>query len=517
MVLIKLFEILDLFRSELNFKAAKRSAYLLRLGEADYRSKHGSFLAHPGKRNLYHGNTALICDLLNTIDNGLIYVSGLCILFSDLVVVKLTVVIFVAPGVAALAGCIRAVRSAYNAGIITCPEHFALILTVEQVEVVLHGYKVCPAVLFSNAVRFFKLPREHCRCADIASLAGFDDIVHCFHGFLDWRIPVPAMEYVNVNIVELQALEAVVDLAGYRLARRAGHIGAEAHFLIYLGLDNKLIAINKAADELGYAQSGLTYIINVIESEFGVKLVNRSHSGIGLTPDGEILFPYLEQILERESEFYKRLELIKSGEGEIIRIGSYSSLVVSWLPNVITAFKRKHPGLNFEIRTGVSQLRQWLENNEVDLILCEKSLAGEHEWQYISDDEMCVAINKKLPLSKAPEITLDMLKDYHVIFPSILNKNAVSQKLLEQGISFKNQTLLYTDDGSITLSMVEKSNDGVSFITKLYTPECPSNVALRSLTPKITRQLGVIVNERQQSVQSIRDFVKFLKKKELVY
>lgn len=110
-----------------------------------------------------------------------------------------------------------------------------------------------------------------------------------------------------------------------------------------------------------------------------------------------------------------------------------------------------------------------------------------------------------------------MLKDYHVIFPSILNKNAVSQKLLEQGISFKNQTLLYTDDGSITLSMVEKSNDGVSFITKLYTPECPSNVALRSLTPKITRQLGVIVNERQQSVQSIRDFVKFLKKKELVY
>lgn len=325
------------------------------------------------------------------------------------------------------------------------------------------------------------------------------------------------MEYVNVNIVELQALEAVVDLAGYRLARRAGHIGAEAHFLIYLGLDNKLIAINKAADELGYAQSGLTYIINVIESEFGVKLVNRSHSGIGLTPDGEILFPYLEQILEREIEFYKRLELIKSGEGEIIRIGSYSSLVVSWLPNVITAFKRKHPGLNFEIRTGVSQLRQWLENNEVDLILCEKSLAGEHEWQYISDDEMCVAINKKLPLSKAPEITLDMLKDYHVIFPSILNKNAVSQKLLEQGISFKNQTLLYTDDGSITLSMVEKSNDGVSFITKLYTPECPSNVALRSLTPKITRQLGIIVNERQQSVQSIRDFVKFLKKKELVY
>lgn len=279
----------------------------------------------------------------------------------------------------------------------------------------------------------------------------------------------------------------------------------------------KIGSINKAADELGYTQSGLTYIINVIENEFGVKLVTRSHSGIVLTPDGEILFPLLEQILERECEFYKRLDIIKSGEGEVIRIGSYSSLVVSWLPHVITAFKKKHPELNFEIRTGVSQLRQWLENDEVDLILCEKSLAGEHEWQYISDDEMCVAINKRLPLSKAKEITLDMLKDQHIIFPSILSKNAVSLKLQEQHITFKNQTLLYTDDGSITLSMVEKSNDGVSFVTKLYTPECPDAVVMRSLTPKITRQLGVVVNERQQSVQSVRDFVKFLKKKELVY
>lgn len=276
-------------------------------------------------------------------------------------------------------------------------------------------------------------------------------------------------------------------------------------------------SINKAADELGYTQSGLTYIINALESELGIKLVVRNHSGINLTPDGELLVPILEQVLEKESEFYRRLEQIKSGDDSVIRIGSYSSLVVSWLPHVIGAFKKKHPGVNFEIRTGVTNLRSLLESNEVDLILCEKNVAGDHEWQYISDDEMCVVFNKKLPLAKAETITLDMLGKYHVILPSILNKNVVSLKLREQNIVFKNQTILYTDDGSITLSMVERNPDGVSFVTKLYTPELPANVGMRSLTPKITRQLGVAINEKQQSVQVIRDFIKFMKRKELIY
>lgn len=276
-------------------------------------------------------------------------------------------------------------------------------------------------------------------------------------------------------------------------------------------------SINKAADELGYTQSGLTYIINALESELGIKLVVRNHSGINLTPDGELLVPILEQVLEKESEFYRRLEQIKSGDDSVIRIGSYSSLVVSWLPHVIGAFKKKHPGVNFEIRTGVTNLRSLLESNEVDLILCEKNVAGDHEWQYISDDEMCVVFNKKLPLAKAETITLDMLGKYHVILPSILNKNVVSLKLREQNIEFKNQTILYTDDGSITLSMVERNPDGVSFVTKLYTPELPANVGMRSLTPKITRQLGVAINEKQQSVQVIRDFIKFMKRKELIY
>ena len=48
----------------------------------------------------------------------------------------------------------------------------------------------------------------------------------------------------------------------------------------------KIGSINKAAEKLGYTQSGLTYLINSIEEEIGISLLNRSHMGISLTDEG---------------------------------------------------------------------------------------------------------------------------------------------------------------------------------------------------------------------------------------
>ncbi|MBQ9045530.1 MAG: LysR family transcriptional regulator [Oscillospiraceae bacterium] len=275
-------------------------------------------------------------------------------------------------------------------------------------------------------------------------------------------------------------------------------------------------SINKAAEELGYTQSGLSYILNALEDEIGVKILQRSHSGIFLTPDGERLFPYMEAIIERDTLFNDQVEQIKNGDRNVIRIGAYSSMVVNWLPTILHAFRLKHPEVTFEIKTGVKNLTQWLRDGEVDLVICEKFIADSPNWEYFADDEMCLAIHDKHPLAKKETITLEMLRDYHVIVPSLLQKNAVIRALKEKGIEYDDQTQIQTEDGSVTLSLV-KSSKGVSFATKLYTPECPEGVHLRSLTPKIFRQIGVAVSDQARSNKSVNQFVRMLKKHEFVY
>lgn len=269
-------------------------------------------------------------------------------------------------------------------------------------------------------------------------------------------------------------------------------------------------SINKAAVELGYTQSGLTYILNTLEDDLGIKLLSRGHSGITLTPEGEELYPLLERLVECEIAVNERLSLLKSHYNSVIRIAAYSSLMVSWLPYVLRSFRKMYPDVKFEIRTSVLNMKKWLDEDAIDIALCEKHVVEGYDWQYIFDDEMWVVAHESLPICRESRVTLEMLKPYPIIFPNINPKNVVSLKLEELGIHYERQSDLYTEDGSITLSMVQQ-NRAVSFVTRMYTLECPENVRFIPLDPPLKRGIGVAVRHKQGANKLVRSFITAMK------
>lgn len=60
----------------------------------------------------------------------------------------------------------------------------------------------------------------------------------------------------------------------------------------------------KAASDLGYTQSGITYMMNSLEKECGFPLLSRSNKGVALTLEGERLLPEIRQLVQLN----KRLE-----------------------------------------------------------------------------------------------------------------------------------------------------------------------------------------------------------------
>lgn len=57
-------------------------------------------------------------------------------------------------------------------------------------------------------------------------------------------------------------------------------------------------SFNKAAEQLGYTQSGLTYMMKSLEEETGVRLLHRSWDGIRLTEQGQQLLPAIRALCE---------------------------------------------------------------------------------------------------------------------------------------------------------------------------------------------------------------------------
>ena len=69
-------------------------------------------------------------------------------------------------------------------------------------------------------------------------------------------------------------------------------------------------SFSKASEVVGYTQSGLTHLINGLEREIGMKLIQRDHSGISLTEDGEALLPAIREYLSATAKLENQIETI---------------------------------------------------------------------------------------------------------------------------------------------------------------------------------------------------------------
>ncbi len=273
----------------------------------------------------------------------------------------------------------------------------------------------------------------------------------------------------------------------------------------------ELSSINKAACEQGYTQSGLTYTLNTLEEELGIRLLKRSYTGITLTPEGEEVYPLIERIVQDEKELLGRIEAIKNNPLKTLWIGTYSSLAVGWLSDIVDDFKKEFPDISLEIMTGFTTLRESMLQEIVDIAICEKHIIGdEYRWSKLNmTDEICAAVNVELPIAEKASVSFRELNPYPIYFPAMNEKSSVVLALKKEGIQYDNVTNLYTDDGSLALLMVGKL-PSVSFVSRRYETECPGNVRFLSLDPPLYRKIGLAVIEKKQNEKPVRMFCRLV-------
>ena len=121
-------------------------------------------------------------------------------------------------------------------------QHLPLLLAVEQVVVVLHGDEAGPAVQVGDVLGLGELPGVHRGGAEVAGLAGPDHVVQRLHRLLDRRVVVPAVDLVEVDVVDAEPGQRGVDLAHDRDPGQPGPVGPGSHPAVHLGRDDHLVA-----------------------------------------------------------------------------------------------------------------------------------------------------------------------------------------------------------------------------------------------------------------------------------
>lgn len=103
-------------------------------------------------------------------------------------------------------------------------------------------------------------------------------------------------------------------------------------------------SVKKTAEILGYTQTGISYLINSMEEEWGLKLFVRNYGGTVLTSEGEVLLPYIRSVCNCESLLTNKVSEIKNLDSGLLRIGTISSVHINWLPEMVKDYKRAVSG-----------------------------------------------------------------------------------------------------------------------------------------------------------------------------
>ena len=113
------------------------------------------------------------------------------------------------------------------------------------------------------------------------------------------------------------------------------------------------------ADQLGISQPSLSKQILSLEAELGIKLFDRNHSPMTVTPAGEFFIQEARELLYKEDQLVKGLDRFKSGENGRLVIGVTPFRSFYLMPRIVRKVKTRYPGVQVVLHEASSaQLRK---------------------------------------------------------------------------------------------------------------------------------------------------------------
>ncbi|WP_282938397.1 LysR family transcriptional regulator [Paenibacillus sp. RC67] len=162
--------------------------------------------------------------------------------------------------------------------------------------------------------------------------------------------------------------------------------------------------ITKAAERLFISQPALTYRLQQIELEFGIKVFTRSGKKIQFTAEGEHLVHYAKKMqfeLRKTKEQLANLQDIDVRGS--LKIGASSNFALYKLPAIMKHFVDLHPHVQVNLRTGLSSdIFQLLQDDDVHLAI----IRGDYHWIeqkfLINEEPICIISNHPIEIDKLP-------------------------------------------------------------------------------------------------------------------
>ena len=262
-------------------------------------------------------------------------------------------------------------------------------------------------------------------------------------------------------------------------------------------------SFTRAAEALGYTQSGLTHMMNSLEKDIGFALLVRDRTGIRLTAAGERVFPMIQDVLRSGEILEQEIRRINIRREETIRVAAYASIAMHWLPEIIQRFRDNHPDVTVDIQMGsAEEVYRWVREDKVDMCFASRQEGINLEWTHLRDDPLLVILPPDYDLRGRDSLHIRCLQGMDFLMPSLGFHLDIMRALGDVQPNIRETQV----SDSVIISMVEHGL-GVSVLSELVLKGRRDNVVAVPMDPPAVRELGIAVRSKKELRPMARRFI----------
>jgi DNA-binding transcriptional LysR family regulator len=280
----------------------------------------------------------------------------------------------------------------------------------------------------------------------------------------------------------------------------------------------RLGSFSEVAKKLAISQPAVSFQIQKLEQELGIRLIDRTQRAITLTAAGRRLLRFAEAV-ESEREHLKHdLEQMREEISGDLLIAASTIPGEFLLPPLLAQFKQRHPTVKIQVDvsdslTVISRIR----DNTYEVGFCGIAPEGRDlAFFKIASDEIVLIVSPEHPFARKEEVSPDELEGEPLISREATSgtHRSLESLLLKAGLDIRKWVPNLVLGSSQAVVSAVAAGAGIAFV---------SNLAIKvGLAPALVRQVrlrGITLNRdfycvyRQERVVSrlLEEFINYIK------
>lgn len=180
----------------------------------------------------------------------------------------------------------------------------------------------------------------------------------------------------------------------------------------------KLGSFSEAAKRLSISQPAVSFQIQKLERDLGVRLIQRGEKAITMTEAGKHLHRFAESVLEQRTRLTHDLDKLREEVTGDLIIGASTIPSEFLLPAILGEFKTLHPAIGARVAASDSlTVIAGVRNGEYEAGFCGIPPEGEDlDYFKVAEDEIVLIVFPEHPFAEREKVSFMELEGEPLIF-----------------------------------------------------------------------------------------------------